>query len=448
MWENSRSFTLPNLLVPPLTLICVAFHPERSAACQGDWGTTSVGGSSDQVSYVGNYQPYLYVLPGLFARLGWSFRSGLFLGRLANVFLCISLVGLAVAMLWDPASETLSLIGLLIAITPMALFLFASVNTSGPEIAGGVCMTAGLLALSRRVDSPRYCWIGAAVGGAVLALGRATGIGMVLVIAGVASVLYGAQGLKDRARLGGRLAGMAFAAVGVAIVAGLAWEFGMHLRQAVASPGLAASYVLPALRELPDQFDQQVGVFGWLDTAMPGVVYLGWALLGTVVLTLAYLVGTRRQRWGLTAAIAGYIACEVFIRAVVMAPTGFDLQGRYTLPVAVTIPLVAGEILRANFDRLEISAIYFPRMLASVIALLQGVGWFANARRYAVGVGGDAIFLGNSLWHPAGGWIPWIAAAAAGVLLLAGSGWLRRQHPRLRLAVGAGRRLTAFSGTI
>jgi hypothetical protein len=424
MWENSRTFTLPNQLVPPLTLICVAFHPERSAACQGAWGTTSVGGSSDQVSYVGNYQPYLYVVPGLFARGGWSFRSGLLLGRFANVLLCVFLVALAAAMLWDPASETLSLVGLLIAVTPMALFLFASVNTSGPEIAGGVCMTAGLLALSRRVDSPRSRWVGAAIGGAVLALGRGTGIGMALVIAGVASLLCGAQGVKDRARSGGWVAGMAVAAVGVAIVAGLAWELGMHFRQPVASPRLAASYILPALQELPDQFHQQVGVFGWLDTEMPGIVYLGWAQLVSVVVALAYLVGTRRQRWGLTAAIAGYIGCAVFIRAVIMAPTGFDLQGRYTLPVAIAVPLVAGEILRANFHRLGLLRPHnLPMMFAAFIALLQGIGWFANARRYAVGVGGKAIFLGNSEWQPAGGWVPWIALVAAGVALLAGSCW-------------------------
>ena len=441
MWQTSRTFTLPDRLVPPPTLVCVAFHPERSAACQYDWGITSSDGWSDQISYVGTYQPYLYALPGVFARAGRSFRTGILLGRFATALVCVFLLVVAAAMLWHPTNDTFSLIGMMVAITPMALFMFASVNTSGPEIAGGVCLTAGLLALSRSDPPPRTYWLGAAAGGAMLALGRATGVGMVLVIAGVAWLVCGTQRARERARAGGWMALGAGAAVILSIGAGVIWELSMHFRGA-ASPDLAIRHVVPALSALPDQFHQQVGVFGWIDTEMPGIVYLGWGLLLTVLVALAYLVGTPRQRWGLTAMLAGYVACEVFIGAVVMAPTGFGMQGRYTLPVAVAVPLVAGEMLRSNVHRLGVlRPRRLPMMIGACVAVLQSIGWFANARRYAVGIGGSGMFLGNSEWHPVGGWGPWVALAAAGSVLLAsasrGPVRLRYRESGEELSVGS-----------
>jgi hypothetical protein len=312
-----------------------------------------------------------------------------------------------------------ALIGMLVAITPMGLFMFASLNTNGPEIAGGLCLVAGLLALTRRVSSPPWIWFATAAGGVVLSLGRGIGPGYVALIVIVAILFTGLRGLRERAHAAGWAAVLAIAAVVAAIVAGEGWELAMHPHQ-TDSVSDATHHVLATVMALPDQFHQQVGVFGWFDTAMPSVVYTTWAVLVTLLLGLAYLVGSRRQRYALTAAIAAYVGGTIFLGAVVLPPTGFGLQGRYLLPLAVVVPLVAGEIVRLNFDRLgAVKPYHLPLMVGLVVAVLQGVGWWSDARRYAVSARGPIFFFRRSLWHPIAGWAPWTILAFGGVVLLA-----------------------------
>jgi hypothetical protein len=423
MRRTSRTFSLPNRLLPPPTLICTANHPELAASCQDNWGTSPTpGGSSRQVSYVGTYQPYLYFLPGLFARAGRSFRSGILLGRAANVLLTIVLVGLAAALVWDRQSRSVALIGLLVAITPMGLFMFASLNTNGPEIAGGLCLVAGLLALTRRISSPPWIWFSTAAGGVVLSLGRGIGPGYVVLVVVVAVLFTGLRGLRERAHAAGWAALLAVAAVVAAMAAGEGWELAMHPHRTDPLSD-AIHHVLPTIMALPDQFHQQIGVFGWFDTTMPRVVYTTWAVLVTLLLGLAYLVGTRRQRLALTAAIATYVGGTIFLGAIVLPPTGFGLQGRYILPLAVVVPLVAGEIVRLNFHRLgAVRPHHLPLMFGVAVAVLQGVGWWSDARRYAVSARGPIFFFGRSQWSPVAGWAPWTILAMGGVVLLAVAG--------------------------
>ena len=57
----------------------------------------------------------------------------------------------------------LALAGVLVAVTPMTLFLAGSVNPSGFEIATGIALWAHVLAVARRAEVgvaavPRTCW--------------------------------------------------------------------------------------------------------------------------------------------------------------------------------------------------------------------------------------------------------------------------------------------------
>jgi len=96
-------------------------------------------------STAGTYQPYLYFLPGLVARTAGNPYSALRLGRMVSGAIGVALLGLAVAVLWDPDNPRHSLLGLVVATTPMVVFMVASLNPNGSEIAGGICFIAGLL---------------------------------------------------------------------------------------------------------------------------------------------------------------------------------------------------------------------------------------------------------------------------------------------------------------
>ena len=422
--SNARTFMLPYRLIPPADIACMAFHPSQSAACQDGVTYETRPGVGPQNSTEGSYQPYLYLLPGLFARAGWSFRAGFRLARLANLLTSIVLVALAAHMSWDPGRGSLSLVGLMVAVTPMSLFLFASANTSGPEVAGGICFTAGLLAFFGREKCPQWYVLAASVGGAVLVLGRATGVGFALLISATIAVLYDWNTIRLRLRSSGRFFFWGLALAFASMVAALSWEFTMHAHPA-SSPRLAISMLRPALHDLPLLFLEQVGVFGWLDTLMPTFVYSGWRVLVMMLVGSAFLLGSNRQRLGLLMMIASLLTADEFIDAVVLPPTGFGIQGRHTLPIAVAVPIAAAEIVRVNFPRVRMTGVIgVLSAISAVVAFMQAVAWYANARRYAVGVTGTWMFFKVG-WRPAGGWLPWTALAGLGVVCLASLSWER-----------------------
>jgi hypothetical protein len=121
---------------------------------------------------VGNYQPLPYCLPGLFTHLGSSPFEADWLGRCAAGITCWCFLVLAVALLWN--GSPLSLVGLLVASSPMALFVAASLTPSGLEIAAGVAFAASLCRVWRddAVRGPVWLVLGAA--GATLALSRSS----------------------------------------------------------------------------------------------------------------------------------------------------------------------------------------------------------------------------------------------------------------------------------
>jgi hypothetical protein len=51
-------------------------------------------------------------------------------------------------------------------------------------------------------------------------------------------------------------------------------------------------------------------------------------------------------------------------------------------------------------------------------ALMQVVGWYYNARRYAVGTTGPFVFFGSSEWKPALGWGAWLCVVLLGAGLI------------------------------
>ena len=178
------------------------------------------------------------------------------------------------------------------------------------------------------------------------------------------------------------------------------------------------SGLLGAASGLPEVMRQFIGVFGWLDTGLPTLAYLVWRLLVVVVITLALLVGNRRERLVMVGTVLGLIAATLAV-ALSVRQTGFGVQGRYVLPIAVGVPLVAGEIIRLNRAKL---AMMLPRRTPEAVAVLAGtihaVAWYSNARRHTVGVPRSAPVLRDAEWSPPLGWVPWFAVTLSGAAAL------------------------------
>ena len=447
LWLQSvtRDFELPGPLEPH-QFACEGQQPDVSARCHLAPATTQPL-PVRLPSYVGDYPPTLYLAPGLLMRVAGDAVTADLLGRLASAALVLLLLGSAAALLAGGTGEggrpaggatrAWPLAGLTLAVTPMVIFLGSSLNPNGGEIAAAACFAAACLRISRDASPPRWAWITVGVAGAILSSSRSLGPGWVVLILLAVVVLTGARRAAARLRSGGGFAATAAVLVVLGMVAGAGWDLFTHGHMAASSASLS-SRLEAAVQLLPGVLlPEQIGVFGFLDVELPRAVYWGWEALTGAVLLAALVVGSARERVALVGAAILAVAVTLAVAVLLIDPTGFPSQGRYTLPFTVVVPLLAGEILFRHPARLGRLAGYAVPAVVALIALLQAYSWWQNARRYAVGRSGQFWFLPEAQWAPPGGWWTWIAVVAAGVAAMLAAGLVAGRGPRGHAGAGA-----------
>jgi hypothetical protein len=419
-WLNrfTGSVTVPDGLAPVITTPCFVVDTTNSAACHPRAGP---GGRQEELTYVATYLPLPYLAPALALKPAGDPVTALLLARLASALIFGSFVALAVVLLSD-GSQRLALVGLVIALTPMTLFLGASLNPNSLEIAAAVAFVAALLRLTRVEPPPPWVWIAGATAGATLALSRPTGPLWLVMAGGAVVVAFGVRPFWWRVSAVPRVALFAITALVVAVLGTGVWErqMGGEVTASTSDIGVRVEHGLYQVREI---VPQMIGVFGYLTVALPYGAYAGWWLLVAGLMALALVVGPRREAIVLAAVAALVLVVPVALYAFVFAESGFNLQGRYFLGLAVVVPLLAGETVFRN--RIRLAGAKLAR-LPAVVAVMAGsahlVAWYWNARQYAVGSDGPLWFLGVSDWTPVGSWYPWSLAALAGSALVVGSG--------------------------
>jgi hypothetical protein len=394
--------TVPAGLAPP-PVGCYVHDANKSAQCITGFRAPNV--PTRLSTYVGNYQPLPYLLSGALARRASTPDAAVRLGRLAMALATLLLLAGAVFAVWDPDVGLLSLAGVLVAVTPMVLFVGASLNSSALEISGAIAFCACLIRLAR--DPGRVWWVVLAISGATLALARTSGPIWLVLLAALALVL------RPRRT---RIALPAISVVVAAVVLNRIWEarhgggIGLYFKSVPATIGHAPHEWWRASSEL-------IGKFGYLEYQLP-LLYVLWFALGFGLIGLALYVSDRRGRLIVGGLTAFALVFPMAVWLFVVRQSGYGMQGRYVLPVLVAVPLVAGEMLRRHGGRVPAWAIV-PLPLA--VGVLQLMAWYLAARRSAVGVSGPLDFLGQAEWSPPGGWGPWLACAIAGALLIAAS---------------------------
>ena len=370
-------------------------------------------------SYVGDYQPLPYLLPAALTRVAGGASAADRWGRIASLIPALAMLALALTLLWDARAGGVSLLGVVVAVTPMVLFCAASLTGSGLEITAGIAFAAALLRVWRDDGAPRpWVWAGLAVAGALLALSRSAAPAWVVIDLVLFLGLFGLRRSWTTIR---RVRGAQVAAgvIAVALVLNRVWE---HLY------GPDATFSLVNARfglrvgwdQLHGGLEQLVIGYAYLEFRPPTLLVLGWLAILVAVVVAGLAVGARRERivLALAAVVAPFVPLALFV--VFIRHTGYGLQGRHVLPLLVALPLLAGEIVRTHRERLVPWA---RRALVVGVPVVAGAGqlvaWWYNARRSATGVAHDLWFLGDAQWDPPLGWWWWAAVVLAGAALLA-----------------------------
>jgi hypothetical protein len=438
-----RSYRIPLDVQPGYAVPCYAFDRNDRASCLDDGHTAPTSESVD--TQMGTYPPFLYVPTGVAMQGSSSFNQAETKGRLVDVVICTVLIVWAAILAWDKGRSPLSFVGLALGLTPMVIFLGATTSPNGVEIAAGICMWAALLHLTRteRTTSPKVAWYGLAAGGAVMELSR--NLDPLFLVVAVVVALYASGRLRPTTKdsrttwieQAERAPRMMKTTIGILLVAGVvcvSWSTFVTAHPAF-DLSVATHAIKPAVKGLPNQFRQIVGVFGWSETTMPQVMYALWGLLALGVGGLALWYGTRRERIALVGLGVIIVIADLGIATVIEAPIGFGMQARYILPLAVGLPMLAGEILNRHRDRPGRRRGYgiTTRLEGRIrvvtflgIAFLQLVAFVANLHRYVVGQNAPWKLPWDGSWRPAGGIAVWAAFAIVGVVCLALTGLVSR----------------------
>jgi hypothetical protein len=443
-----RSVSVPLSFADATVAACFAGKEAVPAGCQGK--VPSSGVPVTAITYVGLYPPLYYAVAGL-PTLVWSSGSAIYLMRALSALMASLLYGLSLALVarWGRSPVLVGALGL--GVTPLVVFLGGVVNPSSLEIAAATATwTAGLLLVLDHSARPPPGLVAAfAACGCVLELVRGLSLLWLALIVLTLVALEPArcwQLLRQRAV---QAAAAVVALVGVVAAAYIVGVGALSITptgQKLPAGTTTASALSAFIKDNPTYARQAVGIFGWLDTPSPLLVFLLTAA-AFLVLVLVALVSARLRH---ALVLVALMAVALVVPAAIVVPHAvstltIDWQARDGFPLYIGIPLVAGAIagrgrpLRPAIRRGLLTG------LVSVTVVIQAVDYFWALRRYTVGTYGGL----DPLRHVAGGWTPPVPTLALLIVFLVavlGYGWWLR-HVGLGLTPGPGPGAGAPTGT-
>jgi hypothetical protein len=382
---------------------CFAFERNVPATCLVVEGPSR---EADALTSAGRHPPAYYGVVGVASFLRDPGSGTVYLMRFITALLTAALIASAVTASRRTATPTLVVTGVLFAVTPMVLFVTGAVNPSAPEIAAAIALwVSGLILVSQsgeRVDKRLVTTVGIAA--CVLALSRQLSpfwLGL------IALAMLGCSNRASLRNLARSHWARLWALIVVASVgAQAAWviivkplDASLLGRTRVDVP--ASEVVRNSLGASFSRYREMIGVFGWLDTPSPALTFIMWTAGIGFLVFLAVAWGRRSH----VTVIVGLVAATIVVPIVLESPAYRDVggvfwQGRYTLPLAVGIPIVAAMAVswsepgRTFMRRRLVLAVAAALVIAHVLAFAQ------NLRRYTQGYDGEIQYWKDPLWAP------------------------------------------------
>jgi hypothetical protein len=438
------SKVLENVVVPTslyysaIYPICWHMHADIPATCSAPWPTSSKPATI--AIYVDHYPPLYYLFVGTATYISHE-TSGIYLMRLISSLMGALMLALAAYAIARWSRRRSLYVGLYAALVPEAYFLSSSVNPSGFEIMTSICLwtLVAIFALDRRDDPPRGLVVLLGVVASIDVLIRGLSPLWVTLAGFTLIVLSGPRALYEMLK---RRRDLQIAAGGVVSAALLAllWIFTQGtlniLPVGAAVPKkdstlavihIVSSYIQGWLRE-------SVGILGWLDTELPGIVYQSWYAIALGVLVVALVRGTWRERVVVATLSALTVLTPLTLVSRQAKVLGVVWQGRDGLPLAVGALIIAAAVCGAParrraqraVERFDVAtrqtiARYTLVAVVAVLAVANLLSFYTNLRRYAVGrYGPKLFFLHHQGWSPPTGQLLTLLVYAVVTTALAG----------------------------
>jgi hypothetical protein len=433
---------------------CFAFKPDASAACIRFGGSTR---DIETVTTAGRHPPAYYAVVGLASVVHKPGSGTLYLMRLIGAAITGAFIATAMNALQRTATPRLVATGLLVAITPMVLFVSSAVTPSVPEIAAALALwVCGLVLVSQaneRVDKRLVTAVG--ISASVLALSRQLSplwLGLIaltmLVFATPGSIRNLAR--SSLARLWGVVvAACALAQIGwVLVVKPL--DATLLGRKEVDVP--SSEIVRASFGATFGRYREMIGLFGWLDTPSPALTYLLWTVALAVLFLLAVMVARRRRVLLLLGLVIATIGVPVALEIPAYRDVGAVFwQGRYTLPLAVGIPILAAMCIASTKRGRQLADGRLSWAIGGIVVIGSTLAFAQNLRRYTVGYNGDVWYWLRPQWSPPAspvlltiGYVIAIVAFVAWTLVFSAAREAAPEeaHAEVRAAVGSEPQLT------
>lgn len=356
--------------IPVDDVWCLAFKPEVSADCMAlEWADAP----TYEESTATNYPPLFHVLAGL-PSLFVHGLLGAYAMRLWMALVCASVLAWAGAILFVHYRSRFVVLGWVLSITPMVLFLSATVNPSGLSTALASLIWASGMALVDGKDGQDGRWLRWVLAGGAMGL---------LLVRRDSLIWLGAIGLALlamrpevlRQAWTRRRAAVATLLIGVIGGSAALWVAPSWSVLSAGNSGRSRWGSIPY--DTYTYMRQAVGWFGWLDTPLSDPVMAAALLTLGSFLLLGVVVST-----GAIMRAMVVVGASTFLIPLVIAEFRYPyFQGRYYLPLAIGGFFLAGRAL-ASASISQRMGTCLVGMLGILWAMVQAWAVVTNVKRY------------------------------------------------------------------
>lgn len=394
------------------------FDQTQSPACAqplpSSWKPVSA------LSYVGSFNPTYYAIVG-WPSLLLTGDAGVYAMRLFAAAVNAALLGFAGFCLLRSGRGRAGVLALCVAATPMTLFAGSIVNPSGMEICAAILAWCAALSLFTASRPTRHdvsvLLVPLTLGLVLLSEVRLLGplwVAVILVAALMVSTRQARAALRRDRRVRGAGA-VLLLAIGTALWWSLTAPLELFSLQDAHNDFLAA--VRMVADTIPIYLQQMVFLYGWAEAAAPTLSMI--LVFATLTVLVVPALSARRYGRLVLLLLIGMVVLPLAVQGYEMHDLGVQWQGRYQLPYAVGIPLVAAYAMRLPKPTARWTS-------AAVVIVQGGCLWWTIRRNADLGGLWGSLSHWQTTWAPpvTTGWALPIASGVAGMALLAACGAL------------------------